>query len=54
MMAPIRRWSQLLGSVVYAMVYGLVHTSVIFVALMLFFPQLDLSHANPPTVVSSC
>ena len=26
MMAPVRRWSQLLGSVVYAMVYGLVHT----------------------------
>ena len=29
MMAPIRRWSQLLGSVLYAMVYGLVHTTVI-------------------------
>ena len=52
MMAPIRRWSQLLGSVVYAMVYGLVHTSVIFVALVLFFPQLDLSGANPATVVA--
>jgi ABC-2 type transport system permease protein len=52
MMAPIRRWSQLLGSVVYAMVYGLVHTSVIFVVLVLFFPQLDLSAANPATVVA--
>ena len=52
MMAPIRRSSQLLGSVVYAMVYGLVHTSVIFVALVLFFPQLDLSGANPATVVA--
>ena len=52
MMAPIRRWSQLLGSVVYAMVYGLVHTSVIFIALVLFFPQLDLSGANPATVVA--
>ena len=51
MMAPIRRWSQLFGSVVYAMVYGLVHTSVIFIALVLFFPQLDLSGANPATVV---
>jgi ABC-2 type transport system permease protein len=51
MMAPIRRSSQLFGSVVYAMVYGLVHTSVIFVALVLFFPQLDLSGANPGTVV---
>src|SRR3989475_9994230 len=52
MMAPIQRWSQLLGSVVYAMVYGLVHTSVIFIALVLFFPQLDLSGANPATVVA--
>jgi ABC-2 type transport system permease protein len=50
MMAPIQRWSQLLGSVVYAMVYGLIHTSVIFIALVLFFPQLDLSGANPATV----
>ena len=52
MMAPIRRSSQLFGSVVYAMVYGLVHTSVIFVALVLFFPQLDLSGANPATVAA--
>src|SRR3954468_5632628 len=51
MMAPIRRSSQLLGSVLYAMVYGLVHTSVIFVALVLFFPQLNLTGANPTTVV---
>src|SRR5215208_2374527 len=50
MMAPIRRSSQLFGSVMYAMVYGLVHTSVIFIALVLFFPQLDLSGANPATV----
>jgi len=33
-------------------VYGLVHTSVIFVVLVLFFPQLDLSAANPATVVA--
>ncbi len=52
MMAPIRRSSQLLGSVTYAMVYGLVHTSVIFVAMILFFPQLDLSQANAATVVA--
>jgi ABC-2 type transport system permease protein len=52
MMAPIRRSSQLLGSVVYAMLYGLIHTSVIFVALVLFFPQLNLSSANPVTAVS--
>jgi ABC-2 type transport system permease protein len=50
-MAPVRRWSQLLGSVLYAMMYGLIHTAVIFVALVLFFPQLDLSQANAPTAV---
>jgi ABC-2 type transport system permease protein len=51
-MAPIRRGSQLFGSVLYAMLYGLIHTSVIFVALILFFPQLDLSGADPRTVVA--
>jgi ABC-2 type transport system permease protein len=52
MMAPIRRWSQLLGSVLYAMVYGLVHTGVILIVLILFFPQLDVHGANPLTVIS--
>jgi ABC-2 type transport system permease protein len=51
-MAPVRRGSQLFGSVVYAMLYGLVHTAVIFVALVLFFPQLDLSQANTATAVA--
>src|SRR5687767_15273823 len=39
-MSPIRRWSPLLGSVLYALVYDLFHTAVIFVALVLFFPRL--------------
>jgi ABC-2 type transport system permease protein len=52
MMAPIQRWSQLLGSVLYAMVYGLVHTTVILIVLILFFPQLDLHGANPLTVLA--
>src|SRR6266550_4532750 len=52
MMAPIRRSSQLFGSVLYAMLYGLVHTSVIFVALVLFFPQMDLSNANAATTIT--
>ena len=51
MMAPIRRSSRLIGQVAYAMVYGLIHTAVIFVVLLLFFPQLDLSKANPGTTV---
>jgi ABC-2 type transport system permease protein len=51
-MAPVRRWAQLLGSVLYAMAYGLIHTAVIFIALVLFFPQLDFSNANPFTAVT--
>jgi ABC-2 type transport system permease protein len=52
MMAPIRRWAHLLGSVLYAMVYGLIHTAVILVVLVLFFPQLDFTGANPLTVLA--
>ncbi len=52
MMAPVRRWTQLLGSCAYAIVYGLVHTAAILVVLVLFFPQLDLSRANPLTAVA--
>jgi ABC-2 type transport system permease protein len=52
MMAPIRRSTQLLGSVVYAMLYGLVHTAAIMVVLVLFFPQLDLGRANLATAVT--
>jgi ABC-2 type transport system permease protein len=51
-MAPVRRWAQLLGSVLYAMGYGLVHTTVIFIVLMLFFRQLDFSQSNPVTVAT--
>ena len=50
MMAPVRRWTQLFGSVLYAMVYGLVHTGVILVVLVLFFPELDFTGANPLTI----
>src|SRR5262245_22919479 len=52
MMAPIRRSSHLLGSVLYAMVYGLIHTVAILLVLIGFFPQLDFANANPATVVS--
>jgi ABC-2 type transport system permease protein len=51
MMAPIRRSSRLIGQVAYAMVYGLIHTAVIFVVLLLFFPEIDLSRANPGTAI---
>ena len=43
---------QLLGSVTYAMIYGLIHTAVIFIVLMLFFRELDFSTANPVTAVT--
>jgi ABC-2 type transport system permease protein len=50
-MAPIRRWTQLLGSCLYAMGYGLVHTAVILVVMMVFFRQLDLQVQNVPTAL---
>ncbi len=45
MMAPVRRYSQLLGSTLFAVVYGLIHTAVILIVLTLFF-GLDLSRAD--------
>jgi ABC-2 type transport system permease protein len=44
-MAPVRRYAQMIGSTVYAVVYGLIHTVVVLVVLSLFF-ELDLAHAN--------
>jgi ABC-2 type transport system permease protein len=44
-MAPIRRWTQLLGSTSYAVLYALVLTFVMLVVLSLFF-GLDLSRAD--------
>jgi len=50
-MAPVRRWTQLLGSCLYAMAYGLVHTAAILVVLVLFFPQLEPGSMNLATAV---
>jgi ABC-2 type transport system permease protein len=44
-MAPVRRYTQMVGSTLYAIAYGLVHTVVVLAVLALFF-ELDLSHAN--------
>jgi ABC-2 type transport system permease protein len=52
MMAPVRRSTHLLGCVAYAMVYGLIHTAAILVAMVLFFPNLSVAHADALTVVS--
>ncbi|MEZ0239583.1 MAG: ABC transporter permease [Chloroflexota bacterium] len=51
MMAPVRRSTHLLGAVAYAMVYGLIHTAAILVAMVLFFPDLSIAQANAGTVV---
>jgi ABC-2 type transport system permease protein len=46
-MAPISRLTHLLGQAAFAVIYGILHTSVILAILSLFF-QLDLSQANAP------
>jgi ABC-2 type transport system permease protein len=51
-MAPVRRWTQLMGSCLYAMAYGLVHTAVVLIVLVVFFPQLQLSQANAATALT--
>jgi ABC-2 type transport system permease protein len=50
MMAPVHRATHLLGAVAYAMVYGLIHTLAILVAMVLFFPGLPVASANLATV----
>jgi len=52
MMAPVRRWTQLLGSCLYAMGYGLVHTLAMLIVLVLFFPQLDPGGMNLATAAA--
>jgi len=51
-MAPVRRWTQLLGSCLYAMAYGLVHTAAMLVVLLLFYRQLNLSVENLSTAAA--
>ena len=51
MMAPIRRTTHLVGSTVYALVYGLIHTAAILTVLTIFF-GLDLSRANLVTAAA--
>jgi len=52
-MAPVRRSTHLLGAVAYAMVYGLIHTAAILVAMVLFFPnEVAVAHPDPVTIVA--
>ncbi len=48
MMAPVHRATHLLGSTLYAVLYGLVHTTVVLAVLVAFF-GLDMSRANLAT-----
>jgi len=45
MMAPVRRTTHLMGSTIFALVYGFVHTAVVLAVLIMFF-GIDLSNAN--------
>src|SRR3954466_8351687 len=45
MMAPVRRITHLLGSTLFALVYGFIHTAVVLTVLVLFF-GIDLSGAD--------
>jgi ABC-2 type transport system permease protein len=49
-MAPVRRWAQLLGSTMYAVLYALAHTFVMLLVLALFF-GLDFGQADPITPI---
>jgi len=46
-MAPVSRMTQMLGQTAFALVYGLLHTTIILFVVTLFF-QLNLSQANVP------
>lgn len=50
-MAPVRRYAQLLGAAMYAVIFGLVHTAFVLLVLALFF-ELDLSGANFATAIA--
>jgi ABC-2 type transport system permease protein len=46
-MAPVGRFTHMLGQTAFSLVYGLLHTAVILVAVALFF-NLSLASANVP------
>lgn len=49
-MAPISRLTHLLGQAAFAVIYGVLHTSVIMAIVALFF-HVDLSRANVPSML---
>jgi len=44
-MAPVSRFTHMIGSTLFSLVYGLFHTAIILAVVALFF-RLDLSQAN--------
>ena len=44
-MAPVSRFTHMIGSTVFSLIYGLLHTGIILIVVALFF-RLDLSRAN--------
>ena len=44
-MAPVSRFTHMIGSALFSLVYGLLHTAIILAVVTLFF-HLDLSRAN--------
>jgi len=44
-MAPISRFTHMIGSTLFSLIYGLLHTGLILAVVVLFF-HLDLSRAN--------
>jgi ABC-2 type transport system permease protein len=49
-MAPISRLTHLLGQAAFAMLYGVLHTTIILGVVALFF-RIDLSNANVPSML---
>src|SRR5689334_7892944 len=52
LMPTALRAFHLLGCVAYAVVYGLLHTGAILLAMVVFFPNLPSEHANVGTVLT--
>jgi ABC-2 type transport system permease protein len=46
-MAPVRRSTHMVGTALFSLVYGLVHTAVVLVVIVLAF-HVDMSEANYP------
>lgn len=47
LMAPISRFTHMVGTTLFSLVYGFLHTVLILLVVVIFF-KLDLSHANLP------